>query len=180
MESVIVTIFTTMIGTFFGWLLAQVKLGCVKVIVKDKHETFNYQNDDTGEISEYSKGKFCGVKFDMRLLISNTKERDVALRDFEAVFYAKNGRVILSVPLKDAATMTYHPYGIEAKTVQCIIVDAGSSIDINLFCFVSDYEKVKEIELIKVKYLNSKLREKYCEIEKVNYFDLEEYRTQEE
>lgn len=45
MEGVIVTIFTTMIGTLFGWLLAQVKLGSVKVIVKDKLETFNYEEE---------------------------------------------------------------------------------------------------------------------------------------
>lgn len=180
MNNVTVTILTTMAGTVFGWLLAQIKLGSVKVLVKEKIDHIFYRNDDIGEVSEYSNGKFDSIRMDMRLIISNSKEQKIALRDFEATFYSKNGKVIESVPLKDTSTTTHNSYGIEAKEAKCVIIDAGSSVDMEVFCFLNDYNKAKKVESIRVKYLNSKLKEKSCWLKRVSYSDLKEYRSQEE
>lgn len=180
MRSILITIFTTMVGTLFGWILAQIKLGTIKVLLKDTIETVNYRDDEMGAVSPHCNGKFENLRLDYRLLITNTKQINVALRDFQAVFYSKNGKEIEAIPLKDASTMTYHSYGIDAKASQCVIVGAESSIDVNMFCFLSDYKHVKEIGSVKIKYLNSRLREKYCKVEKLDYSKLEEYRTQED
>lgn len=180
MDNVIVTMLTTMAGTMFGCLLAQIKLRSVKVLVKEKNDHILYCNDDTGEVSEYSNGKFDSIRMDMRLIISNSKEQKVALRDFEVTFYSKDGNVIESVPLKDTQSITYHSYGIKAKEATCVVVDASSSVDINMFCFLDDYNKVKKVESIRVKYLNSKLKEKFCWLKSVSYSHLKEYKTQEE
>lgn len=180
MRDIVITTITTMIGTLFGWLLAQIQLGRVKVLAQDRVEIINYRDEDTGEVTPYCSGKFDNIKIDMRLIVSNSKSQSISLRNFKVVFCLKNDKETIAMPLKNTTSMKCNPYGVTADDVKCITIDAGNSIDLNVFCFFQDLEKLKQVERIKIEYLNNKLKMKHCNVGIADYSRIKEVRTQEE
>lgn len=129
MDNMVSSALITMLGTLFGWLLAHIKIGNVKVLLNNINEKKNYV--DSGIITEMGEGEFQSMEIQFRIIVNNNSDETCTLRNFEVDFMDARKKVIHTEMLYDVDSRRYESYGVVGKEIKGVTIPNRTSIDIN-------------------------------------------------